>query len=121
MAEPEDWDICEITYSLTYDPNTGSSLAHKDGWLQFVAQVNGPNGRYTAAKSPKTPVVHHLGASVVPTKTNAIIQSLHQDFMHQLQKDGWEKNIEHGKEWYAQRFKRKSRKRSFLQRLFGTG
>ena len=121
MTETEDWDICEITYSLSYDLKTSTNQADKLGWLQFVAQVSGPNGRYVAAKSPRTPVPHQLGASVVPTETNAVMQSLHQDFVHQLQKEGWEKTSEHGMGWYAQRFRRKSRKRSFLQRLLGTG
>ena len=115
MIEPTPWDYCEITYRLVDERDINLAVM---GWFRFVAVVRGPNGRYTAATSPKLPLPHLTGVSRVPQQNNPSHQNAHQELVQTLRRYGWQPLAVPGEQWWIKRFRRKARPpRTFWQRL----
>ncbi len=108
MAEnSNEWDYCSIEFQLRYKGQDPTRAGLKVVWLVFQASVSGPNQNYIAGESTEIPVAGSVaGVSFLPQKNNASHVNIHQNLLHKLQKDGWERLPNKGSAWWKMRLRR---------------
>lgn len=115
MAEHgNEWDYCDIKLQIRYKGEDGTRAGLKQMWLVFQASASGSNRNYMAGESMEIPVAANvIGVSFVPQEHNPTHLNIHQNLLHQLQEDGWERLPEQGGAWWETRLRRSaSRDRS---------
>ena len=115
----ENWDYCQIDYQVIDDGRDPGRGGHKLMWFQFRARADGPNGTFIAGRAEKVPLANMMGADAyAPQKNNVGHTNTLQNFLQQLQKEGWELLPGTGGDWWVRRLRRPSRaKQSLRQKI----
>lgn len=111
----ENYDYCQIEYQVIDDGRDPGRGGHKLMWFQFQAHADGPNGDYVADRAEKMPLANMMGAAAyTPQSNNVGHTSTLQNFLEQLQKDGWELLPNRSGEWWQRQLRRPSQDRPSL-------
>ena len=102
------WEYCEIKAYYKEGGCLGVLITFK--WdCYFWGDAIGPNGSYTAGKTPNYSISAFLGGNP-PTGRNErdmeLSKQIHETLVKQLISDGWEPTGERGRFWWQVRFKR---------------
>jgi len=102
-----EWDYCDIRFQLRYKGEDPTRAGIKHVWLVFQAIASGLNQNYIAGESTEIPIAANvIGVSFVPQKNNASHVNIHQNLVHKLQEDGWERLRDKGSVWWETRLRR---------------
>ena len=112
-----EWDYCTIRFQMRYKGEDPTRAGMKHVWLVFQANVSGFEKNYIAGESIEIPVAANvIGASYLPQQSNASHINIHQDLLHKLQADGWERLSNKGGVWWETRLRRPA---SYKKSAFG--